>query len=120
MLQALAQVARGGLDKGAHRGLQAHPANGGLFRKVFRPVVGRFLDPAAHRQGQLLQQVLDDLTCFVSPDHVLMIYDDFGNASSSRATLSSTPLMNCTDSGAENRRAISSASLMTTGRGVSG
>ena len=39
---------------------------------------------------------------------------------SSRATLSSTPLMNCTDSGVEKRRAISSDSLMMTGRGVSG
>jgi hypothetical protein len=33
-------------------------------------------------------------------------------------TESSTPLMNWTDSGAENLRAISSASLITTGRGV--
>ena len=37
---------------------------------------------------------------------------------SSFPTESSTPLMNCTDSGAENLRAISSASLITTGRGV--
>lgn len=37
---------------------------------------------------------------------------------SSFPTESSTPLMNWTDSGAENLRAISSASLITTGRGV--
>ncbi len=36
------------------------------------------------------------------------------------ATLSSTPLTNCTDSGLENFLAISSASLITTARGVSG
>jgi hypothetical protein len=35
-------------------------------------------------------------------------------------TLSSTPLINCTDSGLENLRAISSASLITTARGVPG
>src|SRR5689334_7375599 len=38
--------------------------------------------------------------------------------SSSFPTESRTPLMNCTDSGAENLRATSSASLITTGRGV--
>jgi hypothetical protein len=38
----------------------------------------------------------------------------------SLATLSSTPLTNCTDSKLENLRAISSASLITTARGVSG
>ncbi len=38
----------------------------------------------------------------------------------SLATLSSTPLTNCTDSRLENFRAISSASLITTARGVSG
>jgi len=37
---------------------------------------------------------------------------------SSFPTESSTPLMNWTDSGAENLRAISSASLITTGLGV--
>src|SRR5579859_3937000 len=36
------------------------------------------------------------------------------------AALSSTPLIKCTDSGLENLRAISSASLITTGLGVSG
>src|ERR1035441_3190730 len=35
---------------------------------------------------------------------------------SSRATLSSTPLMKCTDSGVQKRRAISRASLITTDR----
>src|SRR5260221_13955269 len=35
-------------------------------------------------------------------------------------TESSTPLMNCTDSGEENLRAISRASLMITARGVPG
>src|SRR5262249_49103913 len=39
---------------------------------------------------------------------------------SSLPTESSTPLINCTDSGEENLRAISSASLITTGRGVAG
>ena len=44
----------------------------------------------------------------------------FGTLAAERSfpTESSTPLMNCTDSGAENFRAISSASLITTGRGV--
>jgi hypothetical protein len=44
----------------------------------------------------------------------------FGVTAAARSfpTESSTPLMNCTDSGAENLRAISSASLITTGRGV--
>src|SRR5438094_3995077 len=40
--------------------------------------------------------------------------------SNSLPTLSSTPLMNCTDSGLENLRAISSASLIMTARGVAG
>src|SRR6516225_9042849 len=40
--------------------------------------------------------------------------------SKSRPTLSSTPLINCTDSGVENLRATSSASLITTARGVPG
>ena len=39
---------------------------------------------------------------------------------SSFATLSSTPFTNCTDSRLENFRAISSDSLITTARGVSG
>jgi len=40
--------------------------------------------------------------------------------SRSRPTLSSTPLMNWMDSGLENLRAISMASLITTARGVCG
>src|ERR1035438_8039162 len=46
--------------------------------------------------------------------------DDYAGFCSSFATLSSTPLTNCTDSRLENFRAISSDSLITTARGVSG
>src|SRR5215510_8908524 len=92
---------------------------------IARDLIARLLQLAAHgllRQGAILFRIPAlDFHCLCLAYWGLVVSAgrltarELAAAVSSLPTESNTPLMNCTDSGEENLRAISSASLITTG-----